>query len=405
MDGIQKYSSKINLSAIIAFIGLVAAIITIYTSFQKSVTKISYEIVTNANVFDINTNISKLDILYDSTSLKQKNENLRVIRLKVKNIGNINILKTFYDNNSPLGLKIMNGYIVELPELVESSTNYIKDNLSIYKNNSDCITFSSIILEPDDYFEIKFLVLHKSNITPTVLPIGKIAGIKDINVVNSYDVIQEISFWSKIFIGNIFVQLAKGIIYFFAMILLILSSIGISLLINNKIKLKRRKKIIKDYKNNSKYKHKKIDDYIFRSFVSEGIVKLNQMFRILADEKGINESYQRWQELLKVKEEKEATVRDYISIYDIKLPNGYNATRKDEEDIYCIEMLIEDGFIISNMGGLIVNRSFKRALDSFMEFLKESKYQEGHYQERVWDNNEDIRPKNNLKESNNTSNT
>ena len=129
------------------------------------------------------------------------------------------------------------------------------------------------------------------------------------------------------------------------------------------------------------------------------------MFRILADEKGINESYQRWQELLKVKEEKEATVRDYISIYDIKLPNGYNATRKDEEDIYCIEMLIEDGFIISNMGGLIVNRSFKRALDSFMEFLKESKYQEGHYQERVWDNNEDIRPKNNLKESNNTSNT
>lgn len=405
MDGIQKYSSKIILSAIITFLGLVAAIITIYTSFQKSVTKISYEIVTNSNVFDINTNISKLDILYDSTSLKQKNENLRVIRLKVKNVGNINILKTFYDNNSPLGLKIINGYIVELPELVESSTNYIKDNLSIYKNNSDCITFSSIILEPDDYFEIKFLVLHKANITPTVLPIGKIAGIKDINVVNSYDVIQGISFWSKIFIGNIFVQLAKGIIYFFAMILLILSSIGISLFINNKIKLKRRKKIIKDYKNNSKYKHKKIDDYIFRSFVNEGIVKLNQMFRILADEKGINESYQRWQELLKVKEEKEATVRDYISIYDIKLPNGYNASRQDEEDIYCIEMLIEDGFIISNMGGLIVNRNFKRALDSFMEFLKESKYQEGHYQERVWDNNEDIRLKNNLKKSNNTSNT
>jgi hypothetical protein len=406
MDKVQKFSSKIYLTTTITFVGLVAAIITIYTFyFQKSVTRINYEIVTNSNVFDINTNISKLDILYDSTSLKQKNENLRVISIRIKNVGNVNILKTFYDSNSPLGLKILNGYLVETPELVETSNDYLKDNLSIYRDSSNCILFSSVILEQEEFFEIKFLVLHKTDETPEILPIGKIAGIKEIKVINSSEVVQETSFWSKVFIGNVFVQLVKGIIYFIVVVLLIIASVALSEFITSRLQLKKKRKLIKDFKENSKYKHKKIDDAIFENFEEDGLKHLKRMFGILADEKGINESHQRWQEILKVKEEKEAVVKDYVSVDDITLPNGYKASRKDERENHYIEMLIDEGFIISNNEGLIVNRDLKKTLENFIEFLKQSNYKENHSPERIIYRDEEISTMNMMEESSTTANT
>lgn len=386
MDKVQKYSSRIYITTTITFVGLLAAIITIYTFyFQKSTTKINYEVVTNSNVFDINTNISKLDILYDSTSLKQKNENLRVISLRVKNVGNVNILKTFYDNNAPLGLKIRNGYIVEIPELIATSNDYLNKNLEIIKDSSDCIFFSNVILEQEEFFEIKFLVLHSTDLTPIIEPIGKIAGIKEIQVINSSEVIQETSFWSKVFIGNVFVQLVKGLIYFIVVVILIIVSVLLSQWVMSKVSLKKKRKLIKTFKETTKYKHKKINDVIFENFEDEGLKHLKRMFGILADEKGINETFVRWQEILKVKEEKEAIVKDYVSISDITLPNGYKVSHKDERDFDYIEMLIDQGFIISNNNGLIVNKEIKKTLENFIEHLKDSNYKDNNNSsERVY---------------------
>ncbi len=385
MDKVQKFTSRAFLTTVITFIGLLSATITIYAFyFQKSNASINYEIITNSNVYDINTNISKLDILYDSTSLKQKSENLRVIAIKIKNNGNVDLLKTFYDDKSPLGLKIKNGYIVELPEIVETSNDYLKTNLSLKKDSLNRIIFSDVILEQEEYFVIKFLVLHKTNEIPEIIPVGKIAGVKEIKIINSSEVVQETSFWSKVFIGNIFVQVVKGLIYFIIVLILVITSALLSEVITSKIQLYKKRKLTKTYKKSVSYKHKKINDVIFETFEEDSLKHLKQMFGMLADEKGINENYLRWQELLKLKEEKEAIVKDYVSITEITLPNGYKATKKDEIENRYLNSLIDKGFIISsNNGQLVVNKELKKTLENFIEFLKESNYKENNSSERI----------------------
>ena len=67
----------------VAILGVISAFVTISAFIiqitQQSKTVVQFEIVTNSNVLDINTNISKLDIIYDSTSLKHHNQNLQYL--------------------------------------------------------------------------------------------------------------------------------------------------------------------------------------------------------------------------------------------------------------------------------------------------------------------------------------
>ncbi|MGB1247715.1 MAG: hypothetical protein ACPG4Z_02430, partial [Chitinophagales bacterium] len=60
----------------------------------------------------MNEDISKISVYYDSTDLKQTNENLRIITMRVINIGNDHIIKEYYDTNDPLRVIIKNGVII-----------------------------------------------------------------------------------------------------------------------------------------------------------------------------------------------------------------------------------------------------------------------------------------------------
>ena len=294
-ETLSKYSYY---STAIAFIGLLGAILTIYAFFfQNSENRIQYEIITNSNVLDINTNISKLDIVYDSTSLKDKNQNLRVISLRVKNVGNTNILKTFYDNASPLGVQINDGYIVENPEILETSNDYLKSNLKAIKLNDNTIKFTNVILDKNEFYEIKLLVLHELNQTPTLVSIGKVAGIKNIQIINSSEVEADVPFFTKSFSGNIFVQLARGVAYFIVIVLLIAASVGISEFISSKRKKRKKRKLIESFENSTGYKSKKIHDVIFDNFENDGLRMLKRKFSLLTDEEELNISIQRWDEI------------------------------------------------------------------------------------------------------------
>lgn len=80
--------------------------------------QIEYEVLANTNVLDINADITKLDITYDGSSLKTGSQSLRIINLHVRNTGNESVLKSFYDNNDPLGVFVTKGKVIEKPELV-----------------------------------------------------------------------------------------------------------------------------------------------------------------------------------------------------------------------------------------------------------------------------------------------
>lgn len=373
----DKLSNKSYYNAAIAFVGLLAAILTIYAFFfQKNENRIQYEIITNSNVLDINTNISKLDIVYDSTSLKDKNQNLRVISIRIKNVGNTNILKTFYDNVSPLGVQINDGYIVENPEILETSNDYLKANLKAIKKNDSIINFANVILDKSEFYEIKLLVLHELNQTPSLTAIGKIAGINHIQIINSSEVEADIPFFTKSFSGNIFIQLTRGIAYFIIIVILIGASVGISEFISSKRKKRKKRKLIHLFEDSTGYKSKRIHDVIFDNFEDDGLRTLKRKFSVLTDEEELNISVKRWDEIQLLKEEKEKIVKGHVDIEGITLPNGFKASWKDEKNSFLIEQMSSEGFIVPNGDKLMINKELKKTLEDFIEHLKRHNYRE-----------------------------
>lgn len=154
-------------AVIVSLLGTVAAVISIYAFlFQEKKTSLSYEVLANTNVLDIRAEVTKLDILYDRSSLKQGNQNLRIITVRVVNSGTENILNSFYDDNAPVGLGVSVGRIIEAPEILETSNTYLRSNLRISMDSVGVITFSKVILESREYSYSSFL----SCILPTLHP-------------------------------------------------------------------------------------------------------------------------------------------------------------------------------------------------------------------------------------------
>ena len=149
MSIVPKFSLRKTTAIVVATLGFVGAIVSLYAFFfQEKKVDLQYEIIANTNVLDINADVSKLDIIYNGISLKQKDEHLRIINLRVINRGTDNILKEYFDDNDLLGFKIMGGKVIEKPEVIETSSNYLKRNLIITLDTADRIKLSKVIIEP-----------------------------------------------------------------------------------------------------------------------------------------------------------------------------------------------------------------------------------------------------------------
>jgi len=373
----ETVSKKSYLNAAIAFVGLIAAILTIYAFlFQGTQNKIQYEIISNSNVFDINTNISKLDIIYDSTSLKKNNQNLRIISLRIKNVGNTNILKTFYDQNSPLGVQITNGYIVENPEILNTSNDYLSKNVRTFKKDNNLVVFSEVILDMNEFYEIKMLVLHESDKTPKLSAVGKVAGIKYIPIINSSDIEVNVPFLSKAFSGNIFIHLARSLVYFIGVTILILASVGISELISSQKNKRRKRKLIRSFEESIGYTSQRIHEVIFDNFEDYGMRILEKKYSLLTDEDEINARMEQWKEVLQLKNEKEKVIKGRIDVTDLQLSDGSRVSNRDEGKIQLIEEMKSEGFLIQTNSHLSVNDELKLTLERFIEHLKKNKFSE-----------------------------
>lgn len=133
----DKIFENIALKTVITVMGLVGTAVTIFAFLQEKKVEIRYEIVSNTNVLDFNAEIGKLEVIYDSTNLKKSQENLRIYTVKIINNGNQNLLKEFYDENDPLGLQLSSGKIIEQPEVIQSSNDYLKRNVKIQVSNNE----------------------------------------------------------------------------------------------------------------------------------------------------------------------------------------------------------------------------------------------------------------------------
>lgn len=342
-------------------IAVIGFIVTIYgTFFQNEIVQVQYVITSNSNVLDINTEISTVDILYDSISLKRSNQNLRIYNVKIINNGDTDILKSFYDDNVPLGIYIKNGVFADKPEILRSSSSYIKKYLKTSQKNNNKIEFSKVILEKDEYFIVKLLVLHKNSEQPQLIPIGKIAGLKHIELINSSELKDEEPFIVEAFSGTLWIQLVRLIFYFVFMFLFFIIYLWSSEIINDIRKSRKRKKIINNFKGNKDYEYNYLDDAIFEMYKEDGGVNFLQMRELITDEEQLNKCYKKGLERVNKNIE-------LIHYQNLSLP--FNDI---DHDFSLIKLMINKGILNKENDSIVVNQQMRDKLLIFIKYLLES---------------------------------
>lgn len=346
---------------IIAFIGLVGASLTTYAFFfQEKKIDLQYEIIANSNVLDIKAELTQLDILYNGKSLKQKNQNLRIVNLRINNTGTEHILKTFYDDNDPLGFKVVDGEIIENPEVLDASNEYLKNNLVVTLESANQVSFSKVIIESREFFVLKLLILHKYGSSPRIIPVGKVAGVSRIDLVSKLEVAETKSFFKEVFKGNFWIQTAKSFFYFLIALSVIIITVSLGVGISSLKDKVKRKKLVKEFISKSEFQFTRMDEVIFERYKKEGSGPISSMNRSLSNEKMLNKRYQNW---LKSKNK--------YSIPEDMLVEVHRRSPREGFVLFNFwNNIINDGLVIKDGNQLKINQAMKKTLNAFASFLE-----------------------------------
>ena len=268
---------------------VISGIFAIYAFVYTRQPELSFIVTSKTNVLDINAPLSNMDILLDSLSLKDRNENIKVFNLKIKNNGNANITTELYDSHMPISLHVTGGNILKSPEVIMSSNDYIGRNLqSRFKlKNDSVIVIPNIIMDIADYADIKLLILHKNDIMPKIGITGKISGQKEL-IVTEVEIKNAKSFWDDYFplsIGVFFAQLFSYLVIFILFSLIFIFTFE---KITDWFTAYRRKITAKEFE--LKYKTKAIDRFIINKYLDDGFVFLDEAKKLI-DNPGLYSLY------------------------------------------------------------------------------------------------------------------
>jgi len=197
------------------FIAIAGILITLYLVPKPA--DISYQIMSESNVLDVHEPVKDLKIYFKNKDIQEKKLNLRIYSIRIFNTGGTDILESQFDSRNPWGLEFSKSEIVESPRIMDSNSQYLKDNIEAKLSAPNFIEFRKIIIEKGKYFTIEVLVLHPTDSLPNITVRGKIAGIE--NPVVKLPENQELSFVSKIFYGNWTVQVIRFLIFFILVII------------------------------------------------------------------------------------------------------------------------------------------------------------------------------------------
>jgi hypothetical protein len=330
---------------IISFLGVLGTIIGLYTYFFPAKVELNYEIISETNLLEIDEDVTSLSIQYAGEDLKATNSNLGIITLSIKNNGETTLLKNYYDVNDLWGFQINGGRIIEIPKVTNSSNDYLKKNILIDLKSSTEVRFSDVILEPNDYFIIKFSYLYTNGKSPEIIPIGKVAEVKNINISKRDDAQKKPKF-QEAFQGDIWIQILRAIVYMLIGLMMLITIALCVEKINDIRKKFKRKKDIKEFRR--KIKTNLSDEIIFERYLKDGAGVIFMMKTLLKNEDILKKKY----EILLSKKKK----------YDNTLFNSSQIL---------IEKMVNDKIIIkSENGHFTIDQSLKSVLFGLVNFLQ-----------------------------------
>lgn len=196
------------------------------TLFYEKRHALAFEVISNASVYDVRENLNNLQIFYAGQNLRAEKKTLRLISLRIVNSGETHISKVDYDEAEPLGFSVKNGNILETPKFI-GSNSYLNRHIKPTLVNANEVRIAPVILDAGEYIEVQTLVLTPEGIIPQISPLGKISGIKNIEVLEPFQAKSEVGIWSQIWDANsVWIHVARAPVYGIFAILLIALFVG-----------------------------------------------------------------------------------------------------------------------------------------------------------------------------------
>ena len=126
---------------------------------------ISFDILSNTEVFSVNTQVENLSVKYGNQDLSKSNKKLVLLTIRYFNGGDQVLLENDYFTRTPLGLKILNGNIADDPEIISASNDVLKEYSKIKRKGLDSLIVNKPPLAVEDFLTFKILAVtdRKSN--------------------------------------------------------------------------------------------------------------------------------------------------------------------------------------------------------------------------------------------------
>lgn len=256
---------------------------------------------------------------------------------------------------------------------METSTEYIKNNLSITLDSLDNVIFNPIIIDGQEFFTLKVLVLHKQNEILHIKAFGKVAGVKVIGVLESYKNTEEKSFWQRLIEGTFFIHLARFFAYLIVIILTALLIFIPIALISEFLTERSRKKKVRKYKAKKNLTDSVERDLIYELYVTSGLGFLVEIERLFVAEKLLKIKLRSHVRRLD-KRHQEIANPDYLENIDsaTRIMTQTHSGRRvvvNERNLI-IERLYNDKIIQLTNNELTINHQFVADLKEFVSYLK-----------------------------------
>lgn len=259
--------------------------LTIYIEFFKLDTPyLTTEILSETNVLSFNEEVKELKVLWGDIDIKNLEKTISVVTIRVKNDGGASLLKDYYDSDYPVTILVENAQVMEV-ELMSASSKYLKDKalMSFYESK---IFLPKVILDQGNNYVFKVLLLHGNSINPKFSIIGKIASIEELGIEFLNEDVKE-GFWSVVFSGNLWVQIARVPFYLLGFIFFLLLTFIPIIIASEFIFKRKRKRVIKKYKEMNGVECEGIQDYIFNLYLDNGISDIEKINFFISDDNNL----------------------------------------------------------------------------------------------------------------------
>jgi len=287
------WSRAKNVLSLSAVLTLAFGLLGIYYTLRGGRTNLVVDVVTESNVLDVRTSVKDLAILFQGRDIQQDNANLKVLGIRLSNEGEVNILESYFDSRIPWGLDIDGGRVIEV-RITGSNSPYLSENLHPRVVDNSKVILDKVIFDKGKYVGLELLVLHNKNVEPRVAAIGKVAGMDEIRVVNSFKERDQQGLLGWAFKGPPAVQIVRAISYFLvtivAIIAIALSITGLYSIRSHFKKKSRRRRVQYLPKADSPEKEKQ-RQVLINLYVEEGLEGLRQLRDLLKDKQQLERAF------------------------------------------------------------------------------------------------------------------